>query len=454
MKSIYFKTPTLLSYLDLMTMGGSEKADDDTKIGHFSSGLKMSMAIAHRNNVELSVRVYDNEYSDNYDRKRETLYSIGTFIQDCEQTGKNKELLQIYKNVKSENFHSGMSCDYGGGEYPEEIIQTGFSTKLGIDWKLWMLLREVYSNMIDENGEYSETPFENVSYGSVVKLSFSNDSEFSDIWDNRHLYINEKEPLFKLSNTVDVLENEEGFLRLYKQNILVYKDEKRPSKYAYNIHFGTIDERRILSNVYSVESEIISAIQYTKNEEYLRNIITSDFTTQQGEFLSSMSVYGTASELIHKIATEVYEEFEEVKSYNWLLDTVKKRKDCKIGGKKITTISDAIFAYSSTVTVETTPNSFSTPEIIETENDGILTDPFISEIRKYYNFNLNVEVKKAKLKGSKVVADRYSNCLIIDDSFDLQNDFSEFIIQYIYLTKKEGNVVGNLGKYICVLLKK
>jgi hypothetical protein len=436
-----------------MTMGGSEKADDDTKIGHFSSGLKMSMAIAHRNNVELSVKVYDTDYSDSYDRKRETLYSVGTFIQDCKQTGKNKELLQIYKNVKSENFHSGNCSDYGGGEYPEEIIQTGFSTKLGIDWKLWMLLREVYSNMIDEGGEYSETPFGKMSYGSVVELSFEDDCEFSDIWDNRHLYINEKAPLFKLSNSVDVLENEEGYLRLYKQNILVYKDEKRPSKYAYNIHFGTIDERRILSDVYSVESQIISAIQYTENEEYLRTIITSDFSTQKGEFLSNMSVYGTSNELIHKIASEVYEEFGEVKSYDWLLDTVKKRKDCRIGGKKIRTISDAIFAYSDTVTVETTPNSFSTPETIETESDGMLTDPFINDIKKYYNFKLDVEVKKAKLKGSKVIADKFANCLIIDDNFDLQNDFHEFIIQYIDLTQKDGNVVTNLGKYICKILK-
>ena len=453
MKSIYFKTPTLLSYLDLMTMGGSEKAGDDTKIGHFSSGLKMAMAIAHRNGVDLSVKVYDTEYSDNFERKRETYYSVGTFTQYCEQTNKEKELLQIFKNVKSENFNSGNCSDYGGGEYPEEIIQTGFSTKLGIDWQLYMLLREVYSNMIDEGGEYSETIFENVPYGSVVKLSFDENSEFSEIWNNRHIYINEKEPLYKISSSVDVLHNTENYLRIYKQNILVYSDTSRPSRFAYNIHFGIIDEKRILSNIYSVESEIVSAIQYTKNEDYLKAIISPCFKSSDKEFLSNMSAYGTSSELINKAVTDVWEEFGEVNSYDWLIDMVKKRKDCKIGGKKIRTISDAIYAYSDTVTVETTPNTFSTPEIIETEYDGVLTDPFVAEIKRYYNFTLDVEVKKAKLKGSKVIADKFANCLIIDEEFDLKMDFPEFIIQYIDLIKKEGNVVANLGIYICELLK-
>lgn len=452
MKKVHFITPTLLSYIDLMSMGGSEKADDDSKLGVFCSGFKYSMALAIRHNVGLSISVFDEEFSEGHSRKRVTKYNTDTYIESCEQTGKEKELIKILKNVTSENFHSGHTCDYGGGEYPQEEILTGYSVKMGIDWKPYMLLREIYSNMLDEGGFYSENIEGYLhTYGTIVTLEFEEGSEFDEIWQNRHLYINEKAPLYTINHNVDVLENEEGYLRIYKQNILVYEDEKIPSKFAYSIKSGTIDERRILSNVYSVESDITYAIKSTTNEEFLRQIITKDFEAK-GQFLDGMSVYGVASDLAHKIACEVYNEFGEVNSYNWLINSIKERSDCGIGGKKIKSIGDAIYSYSNTVTVETTPETFSTPEVIETEEE-VFEDSFVVEIRKHYNFNLDVEVKKAKLKGSKVISDSYNNCLIIDESFDILIDFPEFIVQYIDLTRK-GNVVKEMSNFICELLKK
>jgi len=310
----------------------------------------------------------------------------------------------------------------------------------------------VYSNMVDEGGKYYEDIYPNTKYGTVVSLSFEDDNEFAEIWNNRHLYINEKEPLYSISNSVDVLENEESYLRIYKQNILVYKDENIPSRFAYNIKFGQIDEKRILSDLYSVEGEIVQAIRYSKNEEFLRGIITPYFKCEEKEFLSDRGAYGTASDLIHDIAFEVYEEFGEVGSYNWLIDTIKERKDCKIAGKKIKSVGDSVWAYSNTVEIQSAPETFSTPEVIETEEETF-EDSFVVQIRKYYNFELDVEVKIAKLKGSKVIADKYCNCLIIDETFDLQIDFPEFIVQYIDLIK-QGNVVKNLSLFICELLKR
>lgn len=451
MKSIYFVTPTLLSYIDLMSMGGSDKADNDKLVGLYNSGLKFSMALALRNNIDLSVRVVDSEYSESFDRKRDTLYTIGSYKETCEQTDKEKELIEITKTVTKESFFSVHCEDLGGGEFPEEFIQTGFSTKLGIDWKLWMLLREIYSNMIDEEGSYYENILPDITYGTVVELTFEEDSEFAEIWDNRHLYINEREPLHTISDSVEALENEEEYLRLYKQNILVYKDKNVKSKFAYNIKFGEIDEKRILSDLYSVASSITYAIKSSTNEEYLREIITSEAFLLKGEFIFDNSVYGTASDLIHKIACEIYENSGEVNSYPWLINAIKERTDCGIGGKRIRTIQDSLYNYSSTITVETVPAPFAEPSIIVEDVQYI--DPFASEIKKYYKFELDVEVKKAKLKGSKAVADKFEKCIIIDESFDIEKDFPIFIVQYLDLTI-EGNVVTNLSEYICKLLKK
>lgn len=451
MKSISFTTPTLLSYLDLMSMGGSDKVGDVSLIGKYNSGLKYSMALALRNNIDFSVRVVDCEYSESFDRKRDTVYTTGVYKEICEQTNKEKELIQITKSVSKESFFSVHCEDLGGGEFPEEYIQTGFSTQMGIDWELWMLLRELYSNMIDEGGTYSENTSVDIKYGTVVTLRFKEDSEFADIWNNRHLYINEKEPLFVISNDVEVLHNEESYLRIYKQNILVYKDEKVPSKYAYNIKFGEIDEKRILSNLYSVEGDITYAIRHCKNEGYLKTIMSGDTVFEKEEFLYDRSVYGTASDLVHKIACEIYEEFGEVNSYPWLINSIKERKDCGIGGKRIQNIGDSLYSYSSVVVVESDPIPYSEPDI---EVEGVvLIDPFSAEIKKYYNFNLDVEVKKAKLKGSKCIADKFEKCLIIDENFNIETDFPTLIVQYLDLTT-EGNIVINLSEYICNLLKK
>lgn len=433
-------------------MGGSEKADDPTKLGTFCSGLKFSMALAKRYGVDLSVSVYDSVFSDNFDRKRTTLYTTYTYTESCEQTGKEKELIKITQSVSCENFHSGHTCDYGGGDYPDLEILTGYSVKMGIDWKLYMLLREIYSNMLDEGGYYCETLDKKPEFGTVVTLEFDEDNEFYEIWQNKHLYINEETPLFKISDSVEVLENRENFLRIYKQNILVYEDRGKPSRYAYGIKFGQIDERRILSSLYSVEQDISYAIQTTDNEEFLKTIIKPVFEVEEKEFLSNNTHYSNhISDTVNKIVTEIYEEFGEVNSYDWLINKVRKRKDCKIGGKKIKTIEDSLWNYSTEVTVETTPQPYAEPTMTVDEVEYIT--PFASEIKQYYNFELDVEVKIAKLKGSKCVADLYEKCLIIDENFDIEKDFHTFVVVYLELTQK-GNVVENLSRYICNLIRK
>lgn len=452
MKSIYFKTPTLLSHLDLFSMGGSDKADDNALIGKYNSGLCYSMALALRNNVNMSVKVFHTEPFGEYEERAcETTYTFGAYEEYCEQTGKEKELIQITKEVSKQSFFSVHCEDLEGGDFDPEVIPTGFSTKMGIDWHLWMLLREIFSNMIDEGGSYSEDAYSPPSYGTIFKLNFEEDSEFAEIWNNRHLYINEKEPLYIISDKVEILENPEGYLRVYKQNILVYEDKKRLSRYSFNVRLGDIDERRILSNLYDVEGEICNAIMNTKNEEFLREIINKDFICDKNEFLGNRGCWSSATDLIHDIAFEVQEEFGEVKTYIWILDKIKNRKDCKITGRKISNIGDHLWNYSNNVTVESVPEPCSEPSV-EIEGE-ILISPFSAEIKKYYNFDVDIEIKKAKLKGSKSIVDRFNNCVIISEDFSVEEDFHEFLVQYIDLTQK-GNVITNLAKYSCNLLKK
>ena len=429
---IHFITPTIISRLDISSMGDSSKRGDDSTIGQFDSGLKYAIALLLRDKVNMSIKTYDNDGILN-------TYNFSTSVKKCKNTNKEKELIDINYNDYSE--------DVSG------VIETGFALQMGYNWSTWMALRELYSNMTDEKGVISELQEDiAVSYGTIITLEFDENTEFFNVWQNKHLYINEQEPLFKISNSVEVLNNDEDYLRIYKQNILVYEDKDKPSRFAWNIKFGEIDERRILSNLYYVEQNINYAIQTTDNEEFLRTIIKPTFEVQDKEFLSNNTHYSDhISETVNRVTTEIYEEFGEVNSYDWLINKVRKRKDCKIGGKKIKTIEDSLWNYSTEVSIETTAQPYAEPSMIVDDVEYIT--PFASEIKQYYNFDLDVEVKIAKLKGSKVVADKFENCIIVDESFDISKDFHIFVIEYLDLTQK-GNVVENLAKYICNLISK
>lgn len=439
---VNFITPTRLSLIDITSMGDSSKRGDASTIGQFDSGLKYAIALLLRNGVEIDIEVHGGEKSrDTYNESYTDIFSFDTYTETCESTDKKKELIKINVNTF---YHGGSPHSSHDMREPSNeenyVVKTGFAKALGHNWELWMALRELWSNMLDEKGHIA-LKSEKVTYGTVISLAFGSDDPFYEVWQNRHLYINEKEPLHIISNRVDALENKEGYLRIYKQNILVYEDKKKPSRFAYNIKFGEIDERRILSNLYSVEGSIVEAIMYTKNEDYLKEIITSNFEVSKGEFLSSRTTYSEASNIINKIATECYNEYGDVNSYEWLIESVKKRKDCQIKGRIINTVEDSIWSYSTKVSIETIPEPKKEEDTIE------------SEIESNFNFKFGVEVKRAKLKGSKVVADKFNKTLILDYVFSIEKDMSEFFVQYVELTM-EGNVVKNLGDYIAEILKR
>lgn len=449
---VHFVTPTRISLIDITSMGDSSKRGITTAIGQFDSGLKYAIALLLRHGVNMRISVHGGtEERDSYEEPFTDYISFGTYAHVDDVKDRTKELITVHVE---RSFHGGEPMSQYDMREPSLPVftehKTGFALALGYNWELWMALREIWSNILDEGGHVT-TDYKDIAEGTIITLDFDIDSEFGDVWFRKHLYINDSEPVYELSESVSVLPNPEGYLRIYKQNILVYQNEERPSRFAYNIKFGSIDERRILVNPHDIECCIGSAILNTKCLDYLRAIITPDIEFKENEYLTGYTSYGNASDVIHNIATEVYKEHGSVTSYNWLITSVKRRKDCKIGGKIIQSIQDHLFTHSKSVTVETPPVEFAEPPIVVEDIKYI--DPFAAEIQKIYNFDLDVQVKKASLKGSKVIADKYQKCIIIDDSFDILEDMPEFIVQYVDLTQ-DGSLIKNLSAYICNLIKK
>ena len=55
---VHFITPTRISLINLTTIGDSEKREDDTKIGKFSSGQAYATALLLRDNVGMEINIY------------------------------------------------------------------------------------------------------------------------------------------------------------------------------------------------------------------------------------------------------------------------------------------------------------------------------------------------------------------------------------------------------------
>lgn len=412
---VFFNTPTQISLLDITTMGDSVKVGDDTKLGMFDSGLKHSIALLLRHNVGIKISVFDDD-GESVDK-----YSFGTIISIDKNTGKEKELITV--------------------QTKDEVITTGFAKKLGFNWELWMALRELWSNMLDEGGNVTvDGPEEGAK--TVVMLEFNEDNDFWDIWENRHKYLFDESrfsDIYQVDRSKVAVKSECGTLKIFKQGILVYESDT-PSNFWWNIKGGEIDERRILSNVHDVNTSIKSSILTTDNEDFLRLIVRSDFTWKDGDFLggsyiSWSSIGDTLFNLCHRVA----EEQGDIKTYPWILEKVKRDKRCTLPGRRLARVEDSLWSYSQDVTVETATE----------DTRGTILD----KIKSKYNFEWDVDISETSLTGGKCIADKFNDQILVDKSFDVNEDMAEFIVEFVDLTMK-GNVISNLSSMLVELIKK
>lgn len=79
---------------------------------------------------------------------------------------------------------------------------------------------------------------------------------------------------------------------------------------------------------------------------------------------------------------------------------------------------------------------------------------FKEQVFKMYKFDIeDVEIKKAKLKGNKAVSDKYNNCTIVSEDFDLEEDFHLFLVEYFIFHNGSHNIINILAKEFANKLK-
>lgn len=215
MKYLKIKNDGLLDIRLIYLMGGTTKSDDKFKIGQFGTGLKYTLAYMLRNNIDFKIFI---------DGKEVVLSIVNEVIRDT-----NFEIICI------------------------DGQKTSITTNMGLDWKAWMIIRELWCNALDETKPEFEVVSEILPSQGTTEYYIQYVPDIINVYENWDKYfIHGKQPIMETEKFA-IYEGGES-LRCYKQGVLIHEVEGRKSVFSYDIKDATLNELREMR--YSVQHEI------------------------------------------------------------------------------------------------------------------------------------------------------------------------------------------------------
>jgi hypothetical protein len=218
-------------------LGASTKRGDTTKIGHFGSGLKYAIAVFLRNNVEFKI----------YSGLKEIKVS----------TSQQKLGERIFDVIK---FNGRM---------------TSLTTEMGIDWKLWFAVREVYCNAIDEGGLATGLVNELKPEQGKTTIFLKLNGELNEIFKNWGEYFSEKrEDLVHTATSSGDKFFEGGARKLlvYRKGIQVLERDNTRALFHYDFYKVEINEARTIVSEFELEYQTVSVLKRSATEEMIARI--------------------------------------------------------------------------------------------------------------------------------------------------------------------------------------
>lgn len=204
MKYLQIQNEGILDIRLVALMGGTTKAKDEYKIGQFGTGLKYTLAFLFRNNLDFKIFSGTEEIKIHLERE--------------EIRGDVFEIICI-------NGH-----------------RTSITTKMGEDWKAWMICREIWCNALDEGGAAKDITDCPSGKEGTTTFCVQVDSQIQAVlndWDK--YFIHGQEPIFK-SDTHAIYPGGPT-LKFYKNGVMI--DEKNfKSLFSYDILNAEINELR------------------------------------------------------------------------------------------------------------------------------------------------------------------------------------------------------------------
>lgn len=236
MKYLKIKNIGQLEIKLVALLGGTTKAKDKFKIGQFGTGLKYTLAYLFRNNLDFKIFIGEEE--------------VKVHIEKEEIRGECFEIICI------------------NGQ------RTSITTHFGDDFKAWMIVRELYTNALDEGGAVKDEVTENL-IGEEGKTTF-----YIQISSDIQQVLDEWDKYFMPSNVTPIFQNESYILYppsdhlcIYKHGVLIYENEAVKSVFRYDILFAAINELRQYMTSPSCDiSTAIKQLNSTSIEYFLENV--------------------------------------------------------------------------------------------------------------------------------------------------------------------------------------
>jgi hypothetical protein len=205
MKYLKIQNDGVLDENLIFLMGASTKNNDTSKIGQFGTGLKYSITWLLRNNVAFKL-------------------FLG---------GREVVIDTAPVNIRSNAFDV---VRIDGRE-------SSVTTRMGTDWKAWMILRELWCNAIDEGGNTIEEVTDVIGHEGKTTFYIQLIGEIAEAYKHWNKYFNNRTPIFS-NGEYRLYASEGNTMKVYRKGILIKEYENTNSVFDYDFVNGYINELR------------------------------------------------------------------------------------------------------------------------------------------------------------------------------------------------------------------
>lgn len=219
-------------------LGGTTKRGNDSKVGRYGSGLKYVLAFLFRENLDFKV-------------------FSGT-----------KELVATTETEQIRNDQFEIICIDGH--------RTSITTKMGPDFVAWHCVREIYSNALDEGEDQWEVTSNIENREGYTTWYIQMDKQIQEVITNWNKYfIHEKSPLWQ-NDSYKIYSGGQS-LRIYKQGVLIYEDDKKPALFSYDFSHASINELREYKSSPNMEMTMALSMSNKEVATYLLENIKESY---------------------------------------------------------------------------------------------------------------------------------------------------------------------------------
>ena len=274
---IIHETLGLIDLRAFTTFGINAKPNTNSPIGYFGTGLKYAIAVRVREGLKVTVWIGTEPHE--------------FYCEPSNFRGKDFSLIRMRRQ-------RGVTRKWMATDLP-------FTTELGKNWKLWMALRELHSNTLDENG----LTIRGKLSGEIGKEGCTRIVVEGDAYEQEFNALGEiflvDRPKAESQVSIATSPSKHGYFR----GMRVY-DLQRPSLYTYSVEAKLdLTEDRTLVHTFMWDYYVRCAIMALTDKDQIKKILEAkDDTYESGinwrqdeydyctpEFLHCVRLYGKKS---------------------------------------------------------------------------------------------------------------------------------------------------------------